>query len=947
MPKNDVVVRTAKDLEKKYNLASLLGLSKNIEINRQGMQKVENELHNFIISTTGDIQDLQSQIDGKVTTWYYEGEPTLDNEPANSWNTEELNEHIGDLYYDKATGYSYIFQYDTEYHWEKIEDADVIEALAIANAAKDTADSKRHVFVIEPTTPYDTGDLWINNNEIFICQVSRKTGEFNSNDWINSLKYTDDTVAYAIREELNTFIAATVADIEKLQNQIDGTITTYYYTGVPTLNNEPAVNWTTDEIKSEHIGDLYYDQTTGHSYRFLYEDNQYKWVEIADSDVAEALRLANEAKDTADSKRRVFATTPFTPYDVGDLWLRNKELYVCKTARTAAQVYSEIDFEKATKYTDDTALNSFISGEYADDLEAINTQIDKKAETWYQSTDPSNNWTTAELKAAHVGDLWYSTTEKKNYTYTSSYSWQEIDGVPDSIYDEIDSKAQIFSSQPTTPYYKGDLYTQGANGDILVCKTERLTGNYVASDWIKAGKYTDDTNLNNFVNVTYTEQVNELNSLINTKITTWYYSGVPTLSNNPASSWTTADLKASHVGDLYYDQSTGYTYRFNYEGGVYSWKHIVDKDLTKALATANEASDTADSKRRIFTVKPTPPYDNGDLWINDKEIYVCQNSKQTGTFATNDFIKATKYTDDTTANEVKEELVVLEGTVQTITKNYVKFTDLSTGGSTTIAGENITTGSIQSNNYVKDKSGTKIALEDGVIDSKNFKVDSEGNIESTGGKIGGFTIGEHELTTNLSMDHTYTQADIDKIVNILEGTYEPTDEELDYLDINGDGELTAVDILIIQKILWGDLNTTGLFQINTKTANKALRLYRSDGTIGASLSTSGGYFQHLGASNINANSIDSEMMKTRNISANNIQSGKAYITPTANAVSSIEVEFNTEFSDVPNVVLTADTAAPYTVVKMCTVSNVTTKGFKINLYRTNTVETGVYWIATL
>lgn len=215
MAKNDVVVRTPQDLERKYNLASLLGLSKNVEINKQGMQKIENELNNFINTTVGDIEDLQEQIDGKVTTWYYIGEPTLNNEPAISWETDDIkSEHIGDLYYDKSTGYSYIFQFNSTYYWEKISDQDVTESLAIANAAKDTADSKRQVFITQPTIPYDTGDLWISDNEIFICQVSRHTGAFNSDDWINNLKYTDDTVANAVGEEL-TVLEGTVQTITK------------------------------------------------------------------------------------------------------------------------------------------------------------------------------------------------------------------------------------------------------------------------------------------------------------------------------------------------------------------------------------------------------------------------------------------------------------------------------------------------------------------------------------------------------------------------------------------------------------------------------------------------------------------------------------------------------------------------------------------------------------
>lgn len=245
-------VRSAQDLERKYDLAGLLGLKKNVEIQLKSLTKVENELNNFINSTLGNIEDLQEQIDGKVTTWYYEGEPTLNNKPAVDWNTDTLkSEHEGDLYYDKLTGYSYRFQLDDLYHWQKITDQDVVQSLAIANSAKDTADSKRQVFIEQPTIPYDTGDLWISNNEIFICQVSRKTGEFNQNDWNNDLKYTDDTVAEAVGESL-TVLEGTVTQITK--NYVK-------YTDLSTGGSTTIAgdNITTGAIKSKN----YVANTTG------------------------------------------------------------------------------------------------------------------------------------------------------------------------------------------------------------------------------------------------------------------------------------------------------------------------------------------------------------------------------------------------------------------------------------------------------------------------------------------------------------------------------------------------------------------------------------------------------------------------------------------------------------------------------------------------------------
>jgi hypothetical protein len=89
---------------------------------------------------------------------------------------------------------------------------------------------------------------------------------------------------------------------------------------------------------------------------------------------------------------------------------------------------------------------------------------------------------------------------------------------------------------------------------------------------------------------------------------------------------------------------------------------------------ANSAQDTADSKRRVFVAQPTPPYDNGDLWLYNQEIYVCQISKAEGeVYADKDFIIATKYTDDTVAKQVGDNLEIVRGTVTTIKEGVDAF----------------------------------------------------------------------------------------------------------------------------------------------------------------------------------------------------------------------------------------------------------------------------------
>lgn len=199
-------VRTAQDLERKYDLSSLLGLKKAVEIQEEGINKTNAELEQFMASTLDDLENIQNQIDGQIHTYYYSGVPTLSKPPVSEWTVEEYNIHLGDLYYDKDTGYAYRFVLDgdtNQYGWVQVVDSEVTEALALANAAKDTADSKRRVFVSQPSPPYDNGDLWFYNQEIYICQISKAEGEtYASKDFIIATKYTDDTLATQIGDNL-------------------------------------------------------------------------------------------------------------------------------------------------------------------------------------------------------------------------------------------------------------------------------------------------------------------------------------------------------------------------------------------------------------------------------------------------------------------------------------------------------------------------------------------------------------------------------------------------------------------------------------------------------------------------------------------------------------------------------------------------------------------------
>lgn len=290
--------------------------------------------------------------------------------------------------------------------------------------------------------------------------------------------------------------------LDTIENQVDGKAETWYQ------STDPSVNWTTDDLKKEHIGDLWYytgdtgvvnGAQRGKGTEWIWQNVSgiYKWCEMD---------VPDEVYDAIDGKSTVYTTVPSNP-EVGDLLIPSSDI---GTQYKAGKVYKYNGSTWAEiSYTNDDALNAFINGTYADDLEAIQTQIDKKAETYYQSTDPSTSWTTNDAKNEHVGDLWYDTTNDVEYVYTKinnvdgsvTYQWVEstVD-IPDEVYDLIDGKASIYVILPTntSELATGDLLIPASNitntsGTVLYTKGKvyRWTG----SAWSEVA-YTDDTAAN-------------------------------------------------------------------------------------------------------------------------------------------------------------------------------------------------------------------------------------------------------------------------------------------------------------------------------------------------------------------------------------------------------------------------------------------------------------------
>lgn len=225
---------TVEDLIRKYNLDKLQNDRKNISTLDDSLTKTNGIISNFVEQTTRDIENLQDQLDGNITSWFYDYNPTLENEPAVNWTTDAMkDEHLGDLFYNNDEGTAFRFIVDNGvYKWNQLTDDAAAQALAIANVAKDTADSKRRVFVAQPIPPYDVGDIWWNNDELYRCILGRlEEDQFSANDWINNLKYTDDTAAnnaIALLDDFKDVVSETYASSSELYtttNEIIGNVT--------------------------------------------------------------------------------------------------------------------------------------------------------------------------------------------------------------------------------------------------------------------------------------------------------------------------------------------------------------------------------------------------------------------------------------------------------------------------------------------------------------------------------------------------------------------------------------------------------------------------------------------------------------------------------------------------------------------------------------------------
>lgn len=298
-------------------------------------------------------------------------------------------------------------------------------------------------------------------------------------------------------------------------------------------------------------------------------------------------------------------------------------------------------------------VDKFVTSIYDPKIAELQSQIDGKIETYNQATDPSSTWTTAELKAKHTGDLWYDSKTEETMRWNGS-AWSKLsDADAKAAKNLAITKKRVFSVTPYPPYDTDDLWVQGTNGDLMRCVTSRQSGEYVASDWVKATKYTDDSAIKNFVQNTYNVDLDKIQNQLSQKAETWYQ------KDDPAKNWTGAveiafcDIDGNSILDTTGDEILTFYEETKREHNGDLWKNpdtndefiYVDGEWIP-MSIPDALFNTINGKSSVFPVQPTPPYNVGDLWFTGNEILTCVTNRTNGTFVSGDWRKNDSYTDD-------------------------------------------------------------------------------------------------------------------------------------------------------------------------------------------------------------------------------------------------------------------------------------------------------------
>lgn len=230
-------------------------------------------------------------------------------------------------------------------------------------------------------------------------------------------------------------------------------------------------------------------------------------------------------------------------------------------ADTAKGLVDDVKTDLSTNYSTTEIINDKIDKK----AETITTSITKTvSETYETKSDSSQKLTDAKSYADGVGSNTLSSANETAKGYA----------------DKAESNANTNTANQLKSYAKT------TDMKVEIEKSANGIKQTVAETYVS--------------NATYETDLSNIQGQIDGNIQTWSGTDVPTLKNEPASTWSD-DEKVTHIGDIYYDDNN-HAYRFRVDNGVYSWQILTDTDVTKALSDSADAISKANAtEKKLLT----------------------------------------------------------------------------------------------------------------------------------------------------------------------------------------------------------------------------------------------------------------------------------------------------------------------------------------------------------
>lgn len=261
-----------------------------------------------------------------------------------------------------------------------------------------------------------------------------------------------------------------VEEIQELQDQVDGALETWSGSAEPTLSNEPAVNWTTDAIKNQHIGDVYYRtdaQGTSYAYRFILSDGTYSWMLIRDTEVTQALADAKEALEAAQAAQG--DVDDLSTFVNGSIYTKTSVDSLFEAQESSLKSYMSQQYVTAGTYNSDkegiqgsiSAVSQNVSS-LEQDLSGFKTQVSQTYATQSSlNTAKSDAAADAKSKADKALQDAKADTDEKLQSYSTT---SEMNSAISQKADEITlSVSQTYATQTSVNEAKNQTIT----GDTL------------------------------------------------------------------------------------------------------------------------------------------------------------------------------------------------------------------------------------------------------------------------------------------------------------------------------------------------------------------------------------------------------------------------------------------------------------------------------------------------